>query len=45
MSITIDEDIKRRTVRRKPALILEIIRGKTTVAEAARHYGLSPSDI
>lgn len=45
MSITMDEDIKRWTARRKSALILEIIRGKTTVAEAARQYDLPPSDI
>lgn len=45
MSMTMEEDIKRWTARRKSALILEIIRGKTTVAEAARRFDLSPSEI
>jgi transposase-like protein len=40
-----DEDIKRWTARRKGALVLEIIQGKTTVAEASRGYDLSPSEI
>jgi transposase-like protein len=38
-------DVKRWTKRRKIALVLEIIRGKTTVAEAARSYDLTPSEI
>lgn len=37
--------MKRWTARRKSALVLEIIQGKTTVAEAARSYDLTPSDI
>ncbi len=45
MSMTMEEDIKRWTARRKSALILEIIRGKTTVAEAARQFDLSPAEI
>lgn len=45
MSMTMDEEIKRWTARRKSALILEIIRGKTTVAEAARQFDLSPAEI
>ena len=40
-----DEDVKRWTARRKSALVLEIIQGKTTVAEAARSYDLTPSEI
>ena len=32
-------------VRRKNALVLEIIQGKTTVAEASRHYDLTPSEV
>jgi hypothetical protein len=31
-----DEEIKRWTARRKSALVLEIIQGKTTIAEASR---------
>ena len=34
MSIVMEEDIKRWTAKRKTALVLEIIQGKTTVAEA-----------
>jgi len=40
-----EEDIKRWTARRKTALVLEIIQGKTTVAEASRGFDLPPSEI
>ena len=40
-----DEDVKRWTARRKSALVLEIIQGKTTIAEASRHYDLTPSEV
>ncbi len=33
------------TARRKSALVLGIIQGKTTVAEASRQYDLAPSEI
>ena len=33
------------TAKRKTALVIEIIQGKTTVAEASRAYDLSPSEI
>jgi hypothetical protein len=45
MSMVMDDEIKWRTVRRKSALVLEIIQGKTTVAEASRAYDLPPSEI
>ncbi len=45
MSTIMDEYVKRWTARRKSALVLEIIQGKTTVAEAARSYDLTPSEI
>ncbi|KGC34245.1 DUF1153 domain-containing protein [Burkholderia pseudomallei] len=45
MSTKMNEDIKRWTTRRKSALVLDIIQGKTTVAEASRAYDLSPSEI
>jgi transposase-like protein len=45
MSGLMDEDIKRWTAKRKSALVLEIIQGKTTVAEASRAYDLPPSEI
>ena len=43
MSVTMDDSIKRWTAKRKTALVVEIIQGKTTVAEASRAYDLSPS--
>ena len=45
MSTLMDEEIKRWTARRKTALVLDIIRGKTTVAEASRAYDLTPSEV
>lgn len=45
MSTTMEEDIKRWTARRKSALVLEIIQGKMTVAEASRQFDLPPSEI
>jgi len=45
MSITMEEEIKRWTARRKSALVLEIVQGKTTVAEASRQFDLPPSEI
>jgi transposase-like protein len=40
-----EEDIKRWTAERKSARVLDIIQGKTTVAEARRRYDLSPSEV
>lgn len=45
MSVTMDDSIKRWTVTRKTALVVEIIQGKTTVAEASRAFDISPSEI
>jgi hypothetical protein len=45
MSIVMDEDLKRWTARPKSALVLDIIQGKTTVAEASRHYNLTSSEV
>lgn len=45
MSIEMTEEIKRWTAKRKSALVLEIIQGKTTVSEASRQYDLTPSEI
>lgn len=45
MSIVMEEDIKRWTAKRKTALVLEIIQGKTTVAEASRGFDLTPSEV
>jgi transposase-like protein len=45
MSLLMDDEIKRWTARRKSALVLEIIQGKTMVAEASRAHDLPPSEI
>ena len=45
MSVVMEEDIKRWTARRKSALVLEILQGKTTVAKASRQFDLRPSEI
>ena len=45
MSITMDEEIKRWTAKRKTALVMDIIQGKTSVSEAARAFDLAPSEI
>jgi hypothetical protein len=37
-----EDDIKRWTAKRKTALILDIIQGKTTVAEASRALVIDP---
>ncbi|MDB6179651.1 transposase [Paracoccus sp. Z330] len=40
-----EDNIKRWTAKRKSALVVEIIQGKTTVAEASRSFDLTPSEI
>ena len=40
-----ESGIKRWTAKRKSALVIEIIQGKTTVAQASRTYDLTPSEI
>ncbi|MEC4722747.1 transposase [Noviherbaspirillum sp. CPCC 100848] len=45
MSMTIGEEFKRRTAKRKAALVTEIIQGKTSVAEASRGFDILPSEI
>ena len=45
MSVTMEDGIKRWTAKRKSALVVEIIQGKTTVAEASRTYDLTPSEV
>lgn len=40
-----DAEIKRWTSKRKPALVMDIIQGKTTVAEASLASDLTPSEI
>lgn len=45
MGLKVEDEIKRWTAKRKSALVLEVLQGKTTVAEASRSYDLSPSEI
>jgi len=45
MSNEMEEEIKRWTARRKSALVLEILQGRKTVAEASRQFDLPPSEI
>ena len=45
MSTVMEEEIKRWTAKRKSALVIEILQGKTTVAEASRAFDLPPSEI
>ncbi len=40
-----EDDIKRWTAKRKATLVMEIIQGKTTVAEASRSFDIQPSEI
>lgn len=39
------EEFKRWTSKRKSALVLEILQGKTTAAKASREYDISISEI
>ena len=39
------KDVKRWTTKRRSALVLEILRGETTAAEAARKHGLTVAEI
>ena len=45
MSAVMEEETKRWRARRKSAMVLEIIQGKTTVSEASRRFNLTPSEI
>jgi transposase-like protein len=39
------EDVKRWTAKRRSALVLSIIRGETSVQEAARKHGLTVAEV
>ena len=45
MSGPLEDSIKRWTAKRKSTLFIEIIQGKTTVAEASWSYDMTPSEI
>ena len=41
----VPDDVQRWTAKRRVALVLSIIRGETSVAEAARKHGLTVAEI
>ena len=45
MSMMMEDEIKRWTAKRKSALVLDIIQGKSTVSEACRTYNLPASEV
>ena len=45
MSSQMNEEHKRWSAKRKSALVLEIIQGKTMVAEASQQFDLTPSEL
>ena len=45
MGTEMEDEIKRWTARRKSALVMEVLQGKRTLAEASRSYDLPPSEI
>lgn len=45
MSRAMEDEIKRWIAKRKSALLMEIVQGNTTVAEASRSYDHPPSAI
>jgi len=45
VSVIVEEDFKRWTAKRKAALVMDIIQGKSSVSEASRSFDLPPSEI
>jgi len=45
MNPKLDEEIKRWTVRRKSALVMDIIQGRTTVRDASEAFELPAAEI
>ena len=45
MDMTMEDEIKRWTAKRKAALALEIIQGKTSISEVSRAFDIAPSEI
>jgi len=45
VSVIVEEDFKRWTAKRKTALVMDIIQGKISIAEASRAFDLPPSEI
>ena len=45
MSMTMEDDIKRWTAKRKAVLVMEIIQGKTSISEASRAFDVAHAEI
>lgn len=45
MSVVMEEEIKRWTAKRKAAVVMDIIQGKSSVSEASRSFDIPPSEI
>jgi len=45
VSVIVEEYFKRWTAKRKAALVMDIIQGKTSIAETSRSYDFPPSEI
>lgn len=45
MGLKMEDEVKRWTARRKSALVLDLIQGKTAMAQANRAYDLAPSEV
>ena len=45
MSTLMEDDIKRWTAKRKTALVLDIIHGKTTISEASRAFEIGRAHV
>src|ERR1700739_1559724 len=39
------EEVQRRTAKRRAALVISLLKGETTVAEAARRHGLKGAEV
>jgi transposase-like protein len=45
MADEVPEDVQRWTARRRAALVLSVLKGETSVAEAARKHGLKVAEV
>ena len=39
------KNVKRWTAKRKSSLVIQILKGETTISEASRQYDLTPSEL
>jgi hypothetical protein len=45
VSVIVEEDFKHLTANKKGALVMDIIQGKTSIAQASWSFDLPPSEI